>query len=64
MSSLTKKGSDTHEHKYTKKAFKTVLLNEGSKTAKDKVLFNVCVELREGKVCGHKVAYDMERTVM
>lgn len=64
MSRLTKKGRETHEHKYTKKAFKTILLNEGSKTAKDKMLYHVCVELREGKICGHKIAYDMERTVM
>lgn len=55
---------ELHEHKYTKKAFKTVLLNQGRKTAKDKILFHVCVELRDGKMCGHKIAYDLERTQM
>lgn len=52
---ITKKGSD-HQHKHTKKGYKTVLLNNGRKTAKDKVLFHICE-------CGHKIAYDMERTV-
>lgn len=67
MSSLTKKGSDTHDHKYTKKAFKHVPIystvqdngkvNRNTQAGKDKILFNICA-------CGHMVAYDMERTVM
>lgn len=56
MTSPTTAPDKTHDHKFNRKAYKTVLLNQGRKTAKDKVLFHLCE-------CGAKIAYDMERTI-
>ncbi len=61
---MIQKQGETHQHSYTKKAFGSITLTQGRKTAKDKILYNMCVVPVNGKPCGDKKAYDIERTIL
>lgn len=58
MSFVIQKNEEKHEHKWVNKT-KTILVNAGRNTAKDKLYYRVC----ETESCEAKQTYDVERLV-